>query len=362
MSRVLGVAVVGCGIGRSHIAEGYAKHADKLRVLALCDLNRERLAEVGDEFDVPHRTTSFDEILGMADIDVVDICTPPTLHVPQTLAAIAADKHVICEKPLAGSLAEVDELIAVERTSKRQIMPVFQYRFGNGLQKAKRIVELGLAGKPYLATIETAWKRTAAYYAVPWRGKWETELGGVLVTQAIHSHDIMTYLMGPIASVFARTATRVNPIEVEDCAVASLEMKSGALVSLAATLGSQREISRLRFCFEHVTFESALEPYRPGDDPWTIVSASPEAEVRIAKALEDWRFVPSRYEGLMASYHSAIVDDGPLPVALADARQSLELVTALMHSAETGLAVALPIGPDHPKYRSWRPRERAAQN
>jgi predicted dehydrogenase len=362
MTRVLGVAVVGCGIGRSHIAEGYAKHADKFRVLALCDLNRERLAEVGDEFDVPRRTASFDEILGMADIDVVDVCTPPTLHVPQTLAAIAADKHVICEKPLAGSLAEVDQLIAVERAAKRRIMPVFQYRFGNGLQKAKRIVELGLAGRPYLATIETAWKRTAAYYAVPWRGKWETELGGVLVTQAIHSHDIMTYLMGPIASVFARTATRVNPIEVEDCAVASLEMKSGALVSLAATLGSQREISRLRFCFEHVTFESALEPYRPGDDPWTLLPASPQAEARIAKALEDWRYVPSRYEGLLASYHAAIVDNGPLPVTLADARQSLGLVTALMHSAETGLAVALPISPDHPKYRSWRPRERPAQN
>ncbi len=353
MTRALTVAVVGCGIGRAHIAEGYAKHADKFRVLALCDLNRERLAEVGDEFEVPHRTASFDEVLGMADIDVVDVCTPPTLHLPQTLAAIAADKHVICEKPLAGSLAEVDELIAVERAAKRRIMPVFQYRFGNGLQKAKRIVELGLAGKPYLATIETAWKRTAAYYAVPWRGKWETELGGVLVTQAIHSHDIMTYLMGPIASVFARTATRVNPIEVEDCAVASLEMKSGALVSLAATLGSQREI---------VTFESALEPYRPGDDPWTILPASPEAEARIAKALEDWRFVPSRYEGLLASYHAAIVDDGPLPVTLADARQSLELVTALMHSAETGHAVALPIGADHPKYRSWRPRECAGRN
>ena len=362
MSRILGVAVIGCGIGRSHIAEGYAKHPDKFRVLAICDLDSQRLAAVGDEFEVPRRTTSFDEVLGMADIDLVDICTPPALHVPQSLAALAADKHVICEKPLAGSLAEVDKLIAVERTAARRIMPVFQYRFGNGLQRAKRIVELGLAGKPYLATIETAWKRTAAYYAVPWRGKWETELGGVLVTHAIHSHDIMTYLMGPIALVFARRATRVNPIEVEDCAVASLEMKSGALVSLAATLGSQREISRLRFCFEHVTFESALEPYRPGDDPWTILPASPEAEARIAKALEDWRFVPSRYEGLLASYHAAIIDSEPLPLRLADARQSLELVTALMHSAETGLAVALPIGPNHPKYRSWRPRERAAQN
>ena len=361
MTRVLNVAVIGLGIGKAHIAEGYEKHSDKFRVVALCDLDAERLASVGDEFAVPRRTASFDEVLGMADLDVVDICTPPALHVRQTLAALAAGKHVICEKPLAGSLADVDRLIAAQRRAKCRIMPVFQYRFGNGLQKAKRIVELGVAGKPYLATIETAWKRAAAYYAVPWRGRWETELGGVLVTHAIHSHDLMTYLMGPIASVFARTATRVNPIEVEDCAVASLEMKSGALVSLAATLGSQTEISRLRFCFEHVTFESSLEPYQPGDDPWVITPASPEAEARIAKALEDWRFVPSRYEGLLASYHAAIVDNGPLPITLADARQSLELVTALMHSGETGLAVALPIGKGHPKYRSWRPRARAAR-
>ena len=66
------------------------------------------------------------------------------------------------------------------------LMPIFQYRYGNGVQKAKRIIDAGLAGKPYLATVETAWKRTAAYYAVPWRGKWATELGGVLVTHAIH--------------------------------------------------------------------------------------------------------------------------------------------------------------------------------
>src|SRR5262249_33092268 len=144
MSRTLNVAVVGLGIGKAHIAEGYVKHPDKFRVLALCDLDAKRLASVADEFGVPSRTASFEEVLGMAEIDVVDLCTPPTLHVPQTLAAIAAEKHVVCEKPLAGSLADVDRLIEAQRTAKSRIMPVFQYRFGNGLQKAKRIVDLGL--------------------------------------------------------------------------------------------------------------------------------------------------------------------------------------------------------------------------
>ena len=304
------VAVIGCGIGRSHIAEGYARMPDKFDLQVLCDLNEERLATVADEFKVPRRSTSFDEVLAMDDIDIVDICTPPTLHFPQTMAALAAGKQVICEKPLVGSLAEVDRLADAETIAAGRVMPIFQYRYGDGLQKAKRIIDLGLAGKPYLGTVETAWLRGAKYYSVPWRGRWDAELGGALVSHAIHSHDILTYLMGDVASVFARTATRVNPIETEDCAVASLAMKSGALASLAVTLGSAKEISRLRLCFEHVTFESSLAPYAPGDDPWQIIATSPEAEARIAAALKDWTPVPSRFEGLMASYHAGPGDQG----------------------------------------------------
>jgi predicted dehydrogenase len=355
MSKCWTVAVIGGGIGRSHIAEGYARLPDRFAVRALCDLNTERLRAVADEFSVPRRTTSFDEVLAMDDIDIIDICTPPTLHFPQAMAALAAGKQVVCEKPLVGSLDEIDQLAAAEAKAAGRIMPVFQYRFGNGLQKAKRIVDLGLAGKPFLATVETAWLRGAKYYSVPWRGRLDTELGGALLTHAIHSHDLLTFLMGNVASVFARTATRVNPIEVEDCAVASLVLESGALASLAATLGSAKEISRLRLCFEHVTFESSLAPYAPSDDPWQITATSPEAEARMAKALEDWSFVASRFEGLMASYHHALETAGPLPVTVADARRSLELISALYHSAEIGTAVTLPIGVNHPKYRSWRP-------
>jgi predicted dehydrogenase len=355
MNAIRNVAVVGCNIGRLHIVEGYAKHPDKFKVLAICDLDEARLAAVGEEFGVPRRTHAFDELLAMADIDIVDICTPPALHVPQSLAALAAGKQVVCEKPLAGSLKEVDQLIGAEANARGRLMPIFQYRFGDGLQKAKHIIDQGLAGKPFLGTVEAAWRRTAAYYTVPWRGKWATELGGVAVGHAIHIHDLLTYLMGPIASVFARTATRVNAIEVEDCLVASLAMESGALVSLAATLGSQKEISRLRLCFEHVTFESSLGPYNPGDAPWEILPATPEAAGRIDAALAGWTFVPSRFEGLMQRYHEALETGGPLPVTLEDARRSLELITAIYDSAERNAPVTLPIGPGHAKYGSWRP-------
>jgi predicted dehydrogenase len=322
----------------------------------LCDIDAERLAAVGDEFGVDRRTVSFDELLRMDDVEIIDICTPPSLHVQQITAALAAGREVVCEKPLAGSLVEIDRVIAAEREGPGRVLPIFQYRFGNGAQKAKRIIDLGLAGKPYLASVETAWKRTAEYYATVWRSRWDTALGGVLLSQAIHSHDLLTYLMGPVASVFARTAARVNPVEVEDCAVASLTMQSGGLAALAATLGSHKEISRLRLCFEHVTFESSQAPYSPGDEPWEIIPASPEARDRIADALAGYRPTPSQFSGLMGAYHEALTTGGKLPITLADARQSLELTTALYHSAATGGAVTLPIAPDHPSYAGWRSR------
>lgn len=352
-SKIWTVAVVGCGIGRAHIAEGYARHPDKFRVLALCDINEERLVGIGNEFSIPRRTGAFDDVLGMEDVDIVDICTPPALHVAQTLAGLAAGKQIVCEKPLAGSLAEVDRVIAAERQAPGRVMPIFQYRFGDGLQRARRIIDTGIAGKPYVASVETAWKRTPEYYETRWRGRLASELGGVLLTQAIHSHDLLTYVMGPVASVFARTATRVNAVEVEDCAAASLVMKSGALASLSATLGSHKEISRLRFCFEHVTFESSQAPYAPGDDPWEIIPSSPQAAERIADALTGYRRVPPRFEGLTEAYHCALTKGGALPVTIDDARRSLELVTALYHSAATGAAVALPIGLEHSNYRGW---------
>src|SRR6476619_5427777 len=117
MPKIWTVAVVGLGIGRSHIAEGYAKHPDKFRALPICALDEGRLAKIGDEFAIPRRTKCFDEVLAMDDVEIVDVCTPPSLHVRQTRAALAAGKQVICEKPIAGSLADVDRLIAAEKNA-----------------------------------------------------------------------------------------------------------------------------------------------------------------------------------------------------------------------------------------------------
>jgi predicted dehydrogenase len=102
-----------------------------------------------------------------------------------------------------------------------------------------------------------------------------------------------------------------------------------------------------------VTFESPIAPYSPGNDPWDIIAASPQMEARIAGALAGHRAMPSRYEGQFAAYHAALTTGAALPVTLADARASLELATALYHSAAANAVVTLPIAPDHPSYSSW---------
>lgn len=355
MSRVLNVAVVGCGIGRSHIVEGYLPNADRFRVAVLCDIDPQRLEAVGEEFGIERRVTNFDDLLAMDEIDVIDICTPPGVHLPMVAAALEAGKHVVCEKPLVGSLQDVDAILALEKRAKGLLMPVFQYRFGNGIEQAKAVIDAGLAGKPYVGTVETFWRREAPYYAVPWRGKWKTELGGVLMGHAIHPHDIFTYLMGDVARLFGRVATRVNPIEVEDCVSVSLEMQSGALASFTATLGSVDEITRIRLQFEHVTIESDHAPYNPGAELWKILPRNDAVKARIDSLLANWRHVPSRFQTQMSRFHDAIFGRGALPVTSNDARRALELVTAIYHSSATHSEVVLPLGPDHPLYQSWVP-------
>ena len=314
MSRVYTVAVVGGGIGKSHIVEGYETNKDRFKVIAICDLDPTRRNALADEFGIERRVENFDDLLAMDDLDIIDVCTPPMVHYPMVTAALKAGKHVICEKPLVGSLAEVDEIIELEKQSRGKLMPVFQYRYGNGIEQVKRIIEAGIAGKPYVGTVETLWRRGPDYYTVPWRGKWKTELGGVLMTHAIHPHDIFTYLMGEPKSLFGRVATRVNAIEVEDCISASLEMESGALASFTATLGSADEISRIRLAFEHVTFESDHEAYNPGKLPWKILPRNDETKARIEALLADWQDVPSRFETQMRRFWDALEGLGPMPV------------------------------------------------
>jgi predicted dehydrogenase len=364
MTRVmepLRVAVVGAGIGRSHV-QGYKAVADRFEVVALCDIDAERARPVAEEHAIPRVVTDLADLLRSDDLDVIDICTPPHLHFEQIQQVLGSGKHAICEKPLVSSLREVDELGQAEVSSGRRIMPIFQYRFGHGLQKLKLLIAEGVAGRAYLATVETAWRRRAAYYEVPWRGKWASERGGALLSHAIHNHDILCYVLGPPRRVFAYTTTRVNNIEVEDCAAVALEMSDGSAASLGVTLGSAAEITRHRFSFSGLVAESNTRPYTSSGDPWTFVGDTPQQTEQIEATLAQFQPLPEHYAGQFYRFYDAVRRGHEPPVTLADARLSIELITAMYYSAETGQGVTFPIGRDHPRYASWLPAEIAARS
>jgi predicted dehydrogenase len=356
MNQPLRVAIVGCGIGKEHAA-AYQRLPERFELLAICDVDTSKARELAETFAVPRIVTDLAALCRMDDLDVIDICTPPHLHFDQIQQVLAAGKHAICEKPLVSSIQQVDQLIDAEMHAGRRVMPIFQYRFGHGLQKLKRLVEQGLAGQAYLATVEVAWRRRAEYYAVPWRGTWRTERGGALLGHAIHPTDMLTYILGPVKSVFARATTRVNPIEVEDCAAVTFELVSGALATLGVTLGSPAEITRHRFSFSGLSAESNTRPYSSSGDPWTFTGDSPDITAQINAELERFTKLPVGFEGQFYRFYDALHDGTELPVTLADARTSLELITAMYTSARAGQAVALPLGAAHPGYTGWLPDE-----
>ena len=354
MTRKLRVGVIGAGIAQRHLV-GYNWNKDLFEVPVLCSLDEERGRQAVTEYGVGEYTMDVETLFARDDIDIIDVSTPPDSHFELSRRAIEAGKHVVCEKPLFGSIADVDKMVEIVSKTDRKFMPIFQYRYGTGLQKLKRLIELGLTGKPFLTTIETHWWRGPAYYDVPWRGKWASELGGGLLGHAIHAHDMLNYVHGACAEVFAYGDTLVNAIEVEDTMALAIKMENGSLAALSMTLGSRKEISRLRFCFADMVAESILEPYTMGRDPWTFIAGEPEHQAKIDSALADYEVAEDGYTRQFERFHDAIVGDTEPPVTLQDARNSLELVTAAYYSQRTGQPTPLPITSEHPLYSSWLP-------
>jgi predicted dehydrogenase len=212
----LRVAIAGLGVGRQHLA-AFRKLPERYDVVALCEPDTERGTRAAAEFAVSRCVPNFDEVLTFDDVDVVDICTPHSMHYRQVSDALAAGKHVICEKPAVGSLAECDALIRAEKISGKRVMPVFQYRFGAGLQKLLHLIGRGVTGRHYLSTAETSWRRGPDYFKMAWRGKLSAAMGGCLLTQAIHAHDALTLALGDVPAppysskaLLDRNLSRVN--------------------------------------------------------------------------------------------------------------------------------------------------------
>jgi UDP-N-acetyl-2-amino-2-deoxyglucuronate dehydrogenase len=221
------VGLVGCGrISQFHIDA--LQKVEGLVLAAVCDIDEERARAAGEKAGVPS-FASLDAMLEGAAIDVVTVCTPSGLHPEHAITAAKAGKHVVSEKPMALSLDAADAMIAACEKAKVKLFVVKQNRLNPPIQLLKRAVDRGRFGRIFMANVTVRWQRPQEYYdAEKWRGTWKLD-GGAIMNQASHYVDLIQWLLGPVESVMAKTATQARRIEAEDSGAAVLKFTSGAI-------------------------------------------------------------------------------------------------------------------------------------
>jgi UDP-N-acetyl-2-amino-2-deoxyglucuronate dehydrogenase len=221
------VGLVGCGrISKNHFDA--LRKVDGLDLAAVCDIDVDRARAAGEAHGVPS-FASLDDMLREGAIDVVTICTPSGIHSMQGSAAARAGKHVVTEKPMSLSLKQADDLVRACDDAGVHLFVVKQNRLNPPIQLLKRAVDKGRFGRIYMANVTVRWQRPQEYYdAEPWRGTWEFD-GGAIMNQASHYVDLMQWLVGPVESIMAKTATQARRIEAEDSGIGILKFRSGAL-------------------------------------------------------------------------------------------------------------------------------------
>ncbi len=349
------VAVLGAGVGTQH-ADIIASQPDSFRLSHLCDLDLDRAAKAASASPDCILTTDLDAVLDSPDVDIVDICLPPHLHFDVAIRALRSGKHVIAEKPYVGSLAETRLIAEAVKATDKQVFPVFQYRYGPGYRQLRALMDSGLAGTPYAIALETHWQRGTAYYAAPWRGTWAGEMGGTVLSHAIHIHNLAEHIAGPAMEVNALLDTTVMGNETEDTAAIGWRASSGALVSSSITVGAAGNASRLRACFSGLTAESSDQPYRIAEGKWTFTATDPERQSEVDAVVQATPDGPIRFAGYFADIAAKLNGrpDEFLP-DLNEATQSIALVTAIYASDRFGKRIKLPLPQDHPMYGGWKP-------
>ncbi|MEU7299852.1 Gfo/Idh/MocA family oxidoreductase [Streptomyces sp. NPDC007206] len=352
--RRIRAAVIGTGaIGRgSHLpALAQLAREGETEVVAAVDIDRGAVEALCAETGIPHAYTDLDRMLAEQRPDLVSICTPPTLHRAQTVVALRAGAWVWCEKPPVPSLADFDAIEAEEGADGGPYAAiVFQHRFGFGARHVRRLLAEGALGRPLVAHCQTTWYRDAAYYAVPWRGRWRTEGGGPAMGHGIHQMDLLLDLLGPWSEVRAMAGRLVHDVETEDVSTALVRFASGALATVVNSVLSPDEVSRIRVDCERATVE-LTHLYGHANDDWRI-SPAPGVPAEQAQA---WQaFGPDEPSSHLAQLRELVASmrAGERPRSSgADGRTSLELVTALYKSAFTDTTVrAGEIGPGDPYY------------
>lgn len=339
--------ILGCGrIAKRHSDLLGGNHIKGAELVAVCDPIRERADALAAKFGV-RAYYDIETFLRCEGIDAVSVLTPSGMHPAHVIASAKAGKHVVVEKPMALRLQDADMMIRACDEAGVKLFVVKQNRFNVPVVKAREALDEGRFGRLILGTVRVRWCRDQAYYDQDkWRGTWAYD-GGVLTNQASHHVDMLEWFFGDVVSVHARAITALAKIETEDTAVATLKFSSGALGVIEATTA-----------------------VRPNDLEGSLSILGETGAVEIAgfavNQIRHWRFqkeLPSDAEVMEKfsvnppnvygfghqAYYQHVVDCLVYQrAALVDGlegRKSLELISALYESIETGQEVSLHFAP-----------------
>jgi len=348
-----GFAIIGTGM----ISRFHARAIDDVRGAKLVACFDQSLGRA-KQFAAEVGCAAYDSLKAMlADprVDIVTVATPSGAHQEPAVAAARAGKHVIIEKPLEITLRRCDRIIRECEKQGVKLSAIFPSRFHDSSIQMKRAVDEGRFGRLTLGDAYVKWYRSQEYYdSGAWRGTWALDGGGALMNQAIHTVDLLTWLMGPVDEIQANTATLAHQrIEVEDVATATLKFANGALGVIEATTAAfPGFLKRVEL---HGTEGSAV---LEEDDlkAWDFAKKS-RADAAIRKAMQTSKSTgggaadPSAigHHGHMLQFRDfvkAIKTDGTPAIDGHEGRRSVEIILAIYKSAITGRKVKLPLKSD----------------
>lgn len=340
--RSFRMALVGCGrISQNHF-DAIAR-VEGLELVAVCDTVNERARTAGESQSVPW-FTNYEEMLAKAACDVVVIATPSGLHPRHGILAARAGKHVIAEKPMAISLAAADELVQACDLAGVHLFVVKQNRLNPPVQLLKRAVDRGRFGRIYMANCTVRWSRPQEYYdSAPWRGTWEFD-GGAFMNQASHYVDLVQWLLGPVESVMAKTATLARRIETEDSGIAVLKFRSGALGAIEVTM-----LTYPRNLEGSITILGEKGSVKIGGtavnkvEHWTFADYDDDDKLIDAASTSPPNVYGLGHEGYYRNVLAVLRGDASPDTDGRAGRKSLELILGIYESAKTGRDVPLPL-------------------
>jgi len=336
------IALLGCGrISKNHF-EAIAK-IDGLELVAVCDSDAKRASEAGAHWQVPH-FTSYEKMLKDSGADVVTIATPSGLHADQGVAAANAGKHVVMEKPMAISLTGADALVHACDKAGVQLFVVKQNRLNPPIQLLKRAIDRERFGRIYMANCIVHWARPQDYYdQASWRGTWEFD-GGAFMNQASHYVDLIQWLMGPVESVMAKTATLARRIETEDSGVAILKFRSGALGSIEVTM-----LAYPRNLEGSITILGEKGSVKIGGtavnkvEYWQFAEYDDDDKLIAGADTNPPNVYGLGHEGYYRNVLAVLRGEAKPDTDGRAGRKSLELILGIYESAKTGREVPLPL-------------------